>query len=119
MYKTDFYISVMDRETKQPTFQHVNGWGETFEAPNGYIIELCFDKRGGGWRITEATTGLAVTGDDFPSRPKAITHITPDLLQKIADILRSERMKKTAQRLADYILTVTDEEPAPALPFVC
>ena len=30
MYKTDFYISVIERETKQPTFQRVRGWGETF-----------------------------------------------------------------------------------------
>ncbi len=118
MYKTDFYISVMDRETKQPTFQRVDGWGETFEAPNGDIIEIRLDKRGGGWHITEATTGLAVTGDDFPSRPKAIADITPDLLQKIADILQEKRMKETAQRLADYIMTVTDEEPEPALSFV-
>lgn len=119
MYKTDFYISVMERETKQPTFQRVSGWGETFEAPNGCIIELCFDKRGGGWCITEATTGYNAGGYDFSSRREAIAHITPDRLQKIADILQEKRTKEAAQRLADYIMTITDKEPEPALPFVC
>ena len=104
MYKTDFYISVMERETKQPTFQRVSGWGETFEAPNGCIIELCFDKRGGGWCVTEATTGYNAAGYDFSSRREAIAYITPDLLQKIADILQEKRTKEIAQRLADYIM---------------
>ena len=111
MYKAVFYIleiktrDQFNRPIKKQCFRKVSGWGETLEAPDGSIIEIRMDKRPKRWHITEERTGYAVTLETFATRAKALAHLTPEFLQKIADKLKAPGMISAADRLADYILT--------------
>lgn len=111
MYKTDFYIAAsasrdkFNQPIKKQYFQKVSGWGETLEAPDGSIIEIRLDKRAPRWRITEESTGYAITLEPFATRAEALAHLTPEVLQKIADRLKDPEMLTAADRLTDYILT--------------
>lgn len=118
MYKTDFYITSAAKrnhfnEPVQYKFDKVHGWGETFGAPDGSIIELRFDKRPRQWRVTENSTGMAVLHPFFQTRAEAMAAVTPELLQKIADAIKAPYCCKVKEALADHILQSSSQEVKP------
>lgn len=63
MYKADFYIVCItsrdqfNRPIKKKYFRKVSGCGETFEAPDGSIIEIRIDKRREGDILPKSAGG--------------------------------------------------------------
>ena len=102
MFKTNFFITNISNKGNK--FNKVSGWGETFESPDGNIIEVRLDKRGKLWYCTEESTGALILGNGYQTRKEALKEITPEILQLISDQLKTETMQKVANQLADFIL---------------
>ena len=104
--KTVFYIAISPKSGKiKPNkcyFQKVTGWGETFNASDGSVIEIGLSKRLGNWFVTEASTGMPITTGVFATRADAIASLTPDLVDSIAYVLRCPEMITAAERLDSY-----------------
>lgn len=100
MFKTNFYKTM-----KGYKFELAHGYGENLTAPDGTVIELRLEKQATGWRVTEASTGLALTFEDFNTRKEAIEAFDSEQLQKLSDILKTEKTMKLAKQLSDYILS--------------
>lgn len=105
MFKTNFYVHVTTAKGSKE-YQQKTGWGEFLKAPNGSPVSLRFDRRTPyGWRITEESTGYAVSGDYYRTRAEAVRILTPEILQKIADRLGDPEMLRAAEALAAFILS--------------
>lgn len=104
MFKTNFYIATLTAK-RGIEYQQKTGWGELFEAPDGSPVSLRFDRRTPKvWRITEESTGYAVSGDYYGTRAGAVRSLTPEFLQQIADRVKCPEMLRAAETLAAFIL---------------
>lgn len=108
MFKTDFYKTIYGGRDENGDviyyFKKASGWGECLEAPDGTPVEIRLEKQDETWRALEESSGLFldITGT---TRQEAINAVTAELLQVIADKLKSEYCKNIIEKLSDYIMT--------------
>lgn len=106
MYKKEFYIAMSraGKDTETPVFDKVVGYGESLRTRSGRKIEFGFDRRDGGWHITEITTGLGLGAKyTYPARMEALRSIDDETLHKVEQALQSERSRRLTKKLSDFI----------------
>lgn len=103
MYKKDFYIAVAEKNNRKALghFEKVSGYGEVLRTRKGREIEFGFDKRNGGWYITENSTGMGL-GCVYETRMKALASLTADMLNKVETALNTDTAKAVSRNLMEY-----------------
>lgn len=103
MYKKDFYIAVAEKNDRKALshFEKVSGYGEVLRTRKGREIEFGFDKRSGGWYITEISTGMGL-GCVYETRMKALASLTADMLSKVETVLNTDTAKAVSRNLMEY-----------------
>ena len=103
MYKKDFYIAVAEKHYRKTLghFEKVSGYGEVLRTRKGREIEFGFDKRSGGWYITEISTGMGL-GCVYETRMKALASLTADMLNKVEIALNTDTAKAVSRNLMEY-----------------
>ena len=103
MYKKDFYIAVAEKNDRKMLghFEKVSGYGEVLRTRKGREIEFGFDKRNGGWYITEISTGMGL-GCVYETRMKALASLTADMLNKVETALNTDTAKAVSRNLMEY-----------------
>ena len=103
MYKKDFYIAVAEKNDRKALghFEKVSGYGEVLRTRKGREIEFGFDKRSGGWYITEISTGMGL-GCVYETRMKALASLTADMLNKVEMALNTDTAKAVSRNLMEY-----------------
>ena len=88
MYKLDFYTAISNRNDPKTLnhFERVSGYGEVLRTRKGREIEFGFDKRSGGWYITEISTGMGL-GCVYEARMKALASLTSDIFNYVLIVL--------------------------------
>ena len=103
MYKKDFYIAVAEKNDRKALghFEKVSGYGEVLRTRKGREIEFGFDKRNGGWYITEISTGMGL-GCVYETRMKALASLKEDMLNKVETVLNTDTAKAVSRNLMEY-----------------
>ena len=103
MYKKDFYIAVAEKNDRKALshFEKVSGYGEVLRTRKGREIEFGFDKRNGGWYITEISTGMGL-GCVYETRMKALVSLTADMRSKVETVLNTDTAKAVSRNLMEY-----------------
>ena len=103
MYKLDFYTAISNRNDPKTLnhFERVSGYGQVVRTPRGREIEFGFDKRSGGWYITEISTGMGL-GCVYETRMKALASLTADMLNKVEIALNTDTAKAVSRNLMEY-----------------
>lgn len=89
MQKIEFYKTMFNGAGKAPRYEKSTGYDADYIC-NGNIIKLIFEKCKYDWCITEFSSGLQVRRN-FSTRKSALEFITPELLQKISEILKDNK----------------------------
>lgn len=110
MKKIDYYIATGKTENNDMVygFELVVGYLENFTAPDGTEIEIGLRKIkykhiGDVWTADELTTGYSI-GKHADTRMRLLNMMMDDdLLQRIADVLRTEKCRDAQRRMDNYI----------------
>lgn len=106
MKKQDFYI-MQDYRLGPDCIEFMKVEGEIlkYKAPDGTDIQIGVvngNYPNNRYLLIEITTGWRIPVKEYKYKRLALKQLTPELLQKIADILKLERNKEIALALKRY-----------------
>lgn len=103
MYKKDFYIAVAEKNDRKALshFEKVSGYGEVLRTRKGREIEFGFDKRNGGWYVTDVASGMRIP-KKYDTRMKALAALNAELLSKVDKAVENDTYKAVVKALSEF-----------------
>lgn len=113
MKKSNWYIATNAQKSKNGTrtykYELVSGHVDTFKSPDGTEIKIGIRKVGDRyWTMDEVSTGFGIKG--AAKKTEALSLLTEDLLQSIANILKQEEAKVAQISLKTFMESIVEEK---------